>query len=322
MRTYRRITYEDRCQIHALRKASITQAEIGKALGVSQGTVSRELSQNTGQRGYRFQQAQRTAQSRHAQGRHKPRKLTLRVRRAIARKLRAERWSPEQISFWLRDAGGVSLSHEWIDRMIWDDTRAGGDLWRFLRRRGKKYNQRGAPHAGRGVIPHRVDIAERPAIVNSKSRLGDWEGDTIVGAQHTGALRTPVERKSLFTTISKLVRPTAKAAQRATVHRLIPLRDYVHTITDDNGKEFAGHRKPAHRLHAQVFFATPYHAWERGVNENTNGLIRDFFPKGTDFTTIHPATVAKVERLLNRRPRKSLGFNTPNEVFHALARGG
>ena len=322
MRTYRRITYEDRCQIHALRKAGITQAEIGKALGVSQGTVSRELSRNTGQRGYRVQQAQRTAQSRHAQVRHKPRKLTLRVRRAIARKLRAERWSPEQISFWWRDAGGVSLSHEWIYRMIGDDKRAGGDLWRFLRRRGKKYNRRGAQHAGRGVIPHRVDIAERPAIVNSKARLGDWEGDTIMSAQHNGALLTHVERKSLFTTISKLVRPTAKAAHRATVHRLIPLRDYVHTITYDNGKEFAGHRKTAHRLHAQVFFATPYHAWERGVNENTNGLIRDFFPKGTDFTTIHPATVAKVERLLNRRPRKSLGFKTPNEVFHALARRG
>ena len=322
MRTYRRITYEDRCQIHAVRTAGITQAEIGTVLGVSQGTGSRELSRNTGQRGYRFQQAQRTAQSRQAPVRHQPRTLTHHVRRAIARKLRAERWSPEQIRFWLRAAYGVSLSHEWIYRMIWDDTRAGGDLWRFLRRRGKTSNRRGAQHAGRGVIPQRVDIAERPAIVNSKSRLGDWEGDTSVGAHHTGALLTPVERKSLFTTISKLVRPTAKAAHRATVHRLIPLRDDVHTLTYDHGNEFAGHRKTAHLLQAQVCFATPYHAWERGVNANTKGLIRDFFPKGTDCTTIHPATVAKVERLLNRRPRKSLGFKTPHEVFHALARRG
>jgi IS30 family transposase len=158
--------------------------------------------------------------------------------------------------------------------------------------------------------------------VDRKSRLGDWEGDTIVGAQHKGALLTHVERKSLFTTISKLPRPTATAAHRATVHRLIPSRNYVHTITYDNGKEFAGHRETAHILRAQVFFATPYHARERGVNENTNGLIRDFFPKGTDFTTIHPATVAKVEHLLNRRPRKSLGFQTPNEVFHTLAKRG
>ena len=322
MRTYRRITYEDRCQIYVLRMAGNTQAEIGKALGVSQGTVSRELARNTGQRGYRVQHAHRTAQARQQQVRHQPRKLTIRVRRALARKLRTERWSPEQMSFWLRATHGISLSHEWIYQMIWANKRTGGDLWRFLRRRGKRYTRRGAHTAGRGVIPHRIDIADRPAIVDAKSRLGDWEGDTIVGAHHRGALLTHVERKSLFTTISKLPRPTAHATHRATVRRLNPLRDHVHTITYDNGKEFAGHRHTAHRLHAQIFFATPYHAWERGVNENTNGLIRDFFPKGTDFTTIHPATVAKVERLLNRRPRKSLGFQTPNEVFHALAKRG
>jgi IS30 family transposase len=322
MRTYRRIAYEDRCQLYALRKAGKTQAEIGQALGFSQGTVSRELARNAGRRGYRFQQAQHTAQARQQQIRHQPRKLTSRVRRAIARKMRAERWSPEQISFWLRAERGLSLCHEWIYQMIWANKRTGGDLWRFLRRRGKRYNRRGALTAGRGVIPHRIDIAARPAIVAAKSRLGDWEGDTIVGARHQGGLLTHVERKSLFTTISKLSRPTAQATHRATVHRLKPLRNHVHTITYDNGKEFAGHRKTAHLLQAHVFFATPYHAWERGVNENTNGLIRDFFPKGTDFTTIHPATVAKVERLLNRRPRKSLGFKTPNEVFHALARRG
>lgn len=320
MRTYRRITYEDRCQLAALRKTGKTQAEIGQALGISQGTVSRELARNAGKRGYRFQQAQRTAQARQQQIRHRPRKLSRHVCRTIACKLRTERWSPEQLSFWLRTECGVSLSHEWIYQMIWADKRTGGDLWRFLRRRGKKYSRRGAQHAGRGVIPHRIDIADRPAIVATKSRLGDWEGDTIVGAHHKGALLTHVERKSLFTTISKLPRPTATAAHRATVHRLTPFRNHVHTITYDNGKEFAGHRETAHRLCAQVFFATPYHAWERGVNENTNGLIRDFFPKGTDFTTIHPATVAKVERLLNRRPRKTLGFQTPNEVFHTLAK--
>ena len=172
------------------------------------------------------------------------------------------------------------------------------------------------------MIPHRIDIAERPAIVDRKSRLGDWAGDPIVGAHHKGALLTHVERKSLFTTISKLSRSTATTAHRATVHRLNPLRTHVHTITDDNGTEFARHQETAHRLRAQVDFATPYHAWEHGVNENTNGLIRDFFPQGTDFSTIHPATVAKVERLLNRTPRKSLGLQTPNEVFHALTRGG
>ena len=138
MRTYRRITYEDRCQLYALRKAGKTQAEIGQALGFSQGTVSRELARNAGRRGYRFQQAQHTAQARQQQIRHQPRKLTRRVRRAIARKMRAERWSPEQIRFWLHATRGISLSHEWIYQMIWANKRAGGDLWRFLRRRGKR----------------------------------------------------------------------------------------------------------------------------------------------------------------------------------------
>lgn len=190
MRTYRRITYEDRCQLYALRKAGKTQAEISQALGFSQGTVSRELARNTGQRGYRFQQAQCLAQARQQQVRHQPRKLTSRVRCTLIRKLRAERWSPEQLSFWLRIEHGLFLSPEWIYQMIWEDKRRGGDLWRFLRRRGKRYNRRGAQHAGRGVIPHCIDIAERPAIVARKSRLGNWEGDTIVGAQHKAALLT------------------------------------------------------------------------------------------------------------------------------------
>lgn len=322
MSTYRRIEYEDRCQIHALREAGKTPAAIGKALGFSQGTVSRELSRHQGRRGYRCTQAQRHAQSRQEPVRHKPRKLTIRVRRAMARKLREDRWSPEQIRFWLRDERGVQLSHAWIDRMVWDNKHAGGALWRSLRRRGKHDNRRGAQHAGRGVSPDRIDRAERPAVVHRTARLGDWEGDPLVGARHQGALLTHVERKSLFPTLSTLTRPTAKAAHRATVHRLKPWRDNVHTITDDHGKAFAGHRHTAHILPAQVFFATPSHAWERGVNEKTNGLIRDCFPTGTDCSTIHPATGAQVERLLNRRPRKSLGFNTPTEAFHALAKRG
>ncbi|NOT97298.1 MAG: IS30 family transposase [Nitrospira sp.] len=303
-----------------LAKAGKTQAEIGQALRFSQGTVSKELARSTGGRGYRFQQAQHTAQAGQQQIRHQPRKLTSRVRRAIARKLRAERWSQEQINFWLRAERCLYVSHEWIYQMIWTNKRTGGDLWRFLRRRGRCYNRRGAHTAGRGVIPYRIDIAERSAIVAAKSRPGDWERDTIVSARHQGGLLTHVERRSLFTTISKLSRPTAQATHRVTVHRLTRLSNHVHTITYDNGKEFAGHRKTAQCLQAHVFFATPYHAWESGVNENTNRLIRDFFPKGTDFTRTHPATVARMERLLNRRPRKSLGFQTPNEVFRALAK--
>ena len=317
MSTYRRVTYEDRCQVYALSKRGASQESIASILGVSQSTVSRELRRNRGQRGYRFKQAEAKAQARQAI-RSKPRKLTALVRRKIEMKLRQTRWSPEQIGGWLRDQG-IKLSHERIYQMIWQDKRNGGNLWRSLRRRGKRYNKRSGKNAGRGLIPNRIDISERPAIVARKTRLGDWEGDTVVSAGHKGGLLTLVERKSRLTKISKLRRSTARATKTATVRRLKPIGDFVHTITFDNGKEFAAHQDIAHALKTKIFFATPYHAWERGLNENTNGLIRDFFPKGTDFSTISNAEVAKVERLLNARPRKSLGFRSPQEVFDSLA---
>jgi IS30 family transposase len=203
--------------------------------------------------------------------------------------------------------------------MIWRDKCEGGDLWLSLRRRGKLYNKRAGKTAGRGLIPNRIDISERPAVVGRKSRVGDWEGDTVAGARHKGGLLTLVERKTRLTKIVLLSRATADATREAAVRRLRPVRGLVHTITFDNDKEFASHRRIAAALDTKIFFATPYHAWERGLNENTNGLIRDFFPKGTDFTTITSAQIARVERLLNSRPRKSLGFRSPNEVFSAAA---
>ena len=317
MSKYRRIRYEDRCQIYALNTRGASQESIAEVLGVSQSAVSREICRNRGQRGYRFKQAEAKAQARQAI-RSKPRKLTAPVRRKIEAKLRQMRWSPEQVSGWLRDQG-IKLSHERIYQMIWQDKRDGGNLWSSLRRRGKRYNKRAGKNAGRGLIPNRTDISERPAIVARKARLGDWEGDTVVSAGHNGGLLTLVERKSKLTKISKLRRSTARATQRATVRRLKPINNFVHTITFDNGKEFAAHQDIAHALKARIFFATPYHAWERGLNENTNGLIRDFFPKGIDFSTISNAEVARVERLLNARPRKSLGFRSPQEVFDSLA---
>ena len=317
MRKYRRIAYEDRCQIYALSKRGVSQESIAGVLGVSQSTVSREMCRNRGQRGYRFKQAEAKAQARQAI-RSTPRKLTAPLRRKIEAKLCQMRWSPEQISGWLFEQG-TKLSHERIYQMIWQDKRDGGDLWRILRRRGKRYNKRGGKNAGRGLIPDRIDISERPTIVARKARLGDWEGDTVVSAGHKGGLLTLVERKTQLAKIIKLPRANAHATQRAAVRRLKPIGDFVHTITFDNGKEFAAHQDIAHALKAKIFFATPYHAWERGLNENTNGLIRDFFPKGTDFSTIANAEVAKVERLLNARPRKSLGFRSPQEVFDSLA---
>jgi transposase, IS30 family len=317
MKKFRRINNEDRCQIYALNKQGSSQQSIADMLGVSQSAVSRELARNRGKRGYRFKQAEAKAQARQAV-RSKPRKLTAGLRRRIISKLQTQRWSPEQISGWLGEQG-ISISHERIYQIIWQDKREGGDLWQSLRRRGKRYNKRMGKTAGRGLIPNRIDISERPAIVDRKTRVGDWEGDTVVSAGHKGGILTLVERKTKLTIMAKLPRATSVATSKAAVRRLRPIDDFVHTITFDNGKEFAAHQDIAVALDTKIFFATPYHAWERGLNENTNGLIRDFFPKGTDFSTITTAEIAKVERLLNSRPRKCLGFRSPKEVFNSFA---
>ena len=294
MSKYRRIRYEDRCQIYALSKRGASQESIARILGVSQSAVSREMRRNRGQRGYRFEQAEATAHARQAI-RSKPRKLTAPIRREIEAKSRHMRWSPEQISGRLSEQG-IKLSHERIYQTNWDDKRDGGNLWRCLRRRRKRYNKRAGKNAGRGLIPNRIDISERPAIVARKTRLGDWEGDTVVGAGHKGGLLTLVERKTQLSKIIKLPRATARATQKAAVRRLKPIGNFVHTITFDNGKEFAAHQDIAHALKAKIFFATPYHAWERGLNENTNGLI---------------ATSSQREQLfsyLKRRGRQSRTF--------------
>ena len=170
----------------------------------------------------------------------------------IEAKLRQMRWSPEQISGWLSEQG-IKLSHERIYQMIWDDKRDGGNLWRCLRRRGKRYNKRAGKNAGRGLIPNRIDISERPAIVARKAR--DWEGDTVVGAGHKAGLLTLVERKTQLAKITKLPRATARATQKAAVRRLKPIGNFVHTITFDNGKEFAAHQDIAHALKTKIFFA-------------------------------------------------------------------
>ena len=202
-------------------------------------------------------------------------------------------------------------------QMIWNDKRDGGNLWRSLRRRGKRYNKRAGKNAGRGLIPNRIDISERPAIVARKTRLGDSEGDTVVSAGHKGGLLTLVERKTQLAKITKLPRATARATQKAAVRRLKPIGDFVHTITFDNGKEFAasGHRPGTEN---QNLLRHADHAWERGLMKTPTALSVTSSQR-EQFSTISSAEVAKVERLLNARPRKSLGFRSPQEVFHSLA---
>jgi IS30 family transposase len=311
------LSYEQRCQIYVLQGQGLTQKAIAAGIGSNQSVVSRELKRNRGQRGYRCKQAQELAEDRrHAAG-AMPHKMTADMIALIVSKLRDEQLSPEQISGWMRETKLVSVSHECIYQHIWADKRAGGKLYKHLRRTGKKYNKRKGTISGRGLIPNRIDISERPAIVDRKARIGDWEADTIVGSEHKGAILSLVERKSKYTLLHKLDAATADSTTNAIIAKMKPHKKLVHTITADNGKEFAGHQEVAARLKTGFYFATPYHAWERGLNENTNGLVRQYFPKGSSFATVSNDDVQRVQNLLNSRPRKSLKFKSPNEVFFA-----
>ncbi len=311
---YPHLTPAERCPIHALLHRGWSKREIARDLGRDPGTISRETSRHRGQRGDRHQQADRQATARRQEASAVPRQRTP-ERWAVAAGRLQEGWSPEQIAGWVRLPGEVMAGKEWIYEHVRADRQAGGARYRCLRRRGKKPNGRGGRHAGRGHIPDRVDLAERPAVVEEKSRIGDWELEPIMGARHRGALVSAVDRGSKFRFLEWVDGKTASAVTEAITRRLGPVRDRVHTGTADHGKEFARHREIAEKLDAGFSFATPYPSWERGLNEHTNGLVRQYFPKGTDFRQVTAAQVRAVEDRLHRRPRKVLGYRTPAEVF-------
>jgi len=227
----------------------------------------------------------------------------------------AEKWSPEQISGWLLEEHLQLISHETIYRHVWDDKRSGGDLYTHLRRRGKKYQSRGKKQAGRGCIKNRVSIDERPTIVDDKSRIGDWEIDLVIGKGHSGALVTIVERQTSFTVSTRVDSKSADVVTAATINLLKPFAGAVLTITADNGKEFAYHEEMTKALGAPVYFADPYSSWQRGLNENTNGLLRQYWPKETNFKAVTKKEVASVVVQLNNRPRKKLGYKTPAKLM-------
>ena len=314
MSNYKQLTYEQRCQIEALNKSGMTQQEIADMLGMSQPTISRELKRNRGERGYRHKQAQRKSTERR-QNAARAKKMTEPMIAVVEAKLR-EKWSPEQISGWLLEETGESLSHERIYQHIWDDKRSGGDLYTHLRRQGKKYQKRCNGKRSRGQIRNRVSIDERPDIVDEKTRIGDWEIDTVIGKGHSGALVTIVERATQFTLVANVANKSAEAVTAATIALLTPYTEALHTITADNGKEFAYHEQLTEALGTAVYFAHPYHSWERGLNENTNGLLRQYWPKDTDFKKVSNDEVYDVVTELNKRPRKTLGFKTPEHLMH------
>jgi IS30 family transposase len=313
MSQYTQLTQDKRYQIYAFMKADFSQTDISSEIGVHKSTISRELKRNRGQKGYRPKQAHTMAVERRRQA-DKFVKMTPQVISMIEHHIRRD-FSPEQVSGFLMRKHNIQISHERIYKHVLTDKETGGNLYRHLRHANKKRKKRYGAHDRRGQIRGRVSIDDRPAIVDAKKRIGDWEIDTIIGKNHKGALLSIVEMKSKFTLIRKIPKKRADLVAEASIDLLNPYKEKVLTITADNGQEFAHHERIKEHLKTDVYFAHPYHSWERGLNENTNGLIRQYFPKGMSFETIQEQHVQMAMDRLNNRPRKTLGYKTPNEVF-------
>jgi len=312
---YTHLTQEERYQIYALSRQGESQKCIAEQLGRHPATISRELSRNRGQRGYRPQQAHELAQERRPCN---ARQVTPEAWRYAQEKLKRG-WSPEQISGRAKKDGIPSISHETIYLRIYADKATGGKLWSHLRCQKKKRKRYAGGRDRRGQIIGRRPICDRPAIVDSKGRLGDWEGDTIIGAKHRHALVSIVERRTQFLVLRKVRRKSASDVSTAMIKGMALLGRVAKTITVDNGKEFAGHAVVDKALGTTTYFANPYASWERGLNEQVNGKVRDYFPKKMPFDRLTQRDADRVADALNNRPRKSLNYRTPKEEMIRLA---
>jgi IS30 family transposase len=230
-----------------------------------------------------------------------------------------EDYSPEQVVGFLKQEGTACVSHERIYQHIWADKKRGGNLYKHLRTKGKRYRKRGAAKDKRGTICNKVSIEERPDIVEEKSRFGDLEIDTVIGKNHQGAIVTINDRATGMLKMKKIQKKEAALVKEAALELLQEWKPLIHTITSDNGKEFALHQDIAKELGIQFYFAHPYHSWERGANENLNGLIRQYIPKKTNFADISDQFIADIQDKPNNRPRKRLNFKSPNQTFLKVA---
>ncbi len=312
--SYRQLTLEKRYHISALQKVGLNQKEIAAKLSVDPSTISRELRRNRDKtRGYAAELAQIRSSKKH-KDKKKRNSITRRVEKYIRGKLKQD-WSPEQIAGRMKIDIGITLVHETIYRYIYANKSNGGRLYKLLRHKNKKYHKRSNNYRARGTLIDRVMISKRPKIVEKKSRIGDLEIDTVIGKNHVGALVTVVDRKSKFTLIKNVPTRQADVVTKALIEMITPIKAITHTITSDNGKEFAYHKEVSVALDIDFYFANPYHSWERGLNEHTNGLIRQYLPKKSEFIDVSKDEIIMIQNRLNHRPRKVLGYKTPYEVF-------
>lgn len=312
MEKYTRIHQENRFEIYELKNSGLSSRKIAETIGKHFSTISRELKRNIGQKGYRPNQANAKADARKKMSK-KFIKMTSKLIEKIESMLLQD-WSPEQISGVLKKEG-VYISHEQIYQHIWSDKKAGGILYKHLRHGHKRRYRKKGGKEKRGQIKNKVSIHDRPKIVDNKGRIGDWEIDLMVSKDHKNFIITVVERVSKYTLTTWSEYKDSASILRAVVKLLNPLKAVVYTITSDNGKEFADHEEIAKALEAKFFFADPYASWQRGLNENTNGLLRQYFPKKSCFASITKKMLKFIEEKLNNRPRKTLNFFSPLQVF-------
>jgi IS30 family transposase len=310
--SYQQLTEGKRYQISTLLTEQYSPSKISLKLGVHRSTIYREVKRNAQKNSYQPDEAQQLALRRRQQQRkYRISELTI----TFIRFGLENDWSPEQISE-VSHVINCPVSHEWIYRYVANDKASGGQLYKALRQGHKRYRRRKGHR--RSPIKEAVSIDQRPAIVDTRERLGDWEADTVLGKQGSGVLVTLAERKSRLYLVRRVEGKKASLVRDAIIDMLKPYKAYVHTITFDNGGEFAEHKAIAKGLDAKAYFAHPYSSWERGLNENFNGLLRQYIRKGTDMSTVSDEYVAQVEKKLNLRPRKCLGFRQPAVVFDEL----
>lgn len=312
------ITEKQRYAISKMLQVPMSKKDIAEAIGVDRSNIYREIKRNCDSRSGKYNPdlAQRKADKRKVEKKRK--ELFTQAMKKRVKKLLRKDLSPEQIVGRSQVENIAMVSHETIYCWIWQDKRQGGDLHKSLRRQGRKYSKRGSKNAGRGFIPNRVEIDQRPSIVEQKERFGDLEIDTIIGKNHKGAILTINDRATSRVWIRKLSGKEAIPVAKIAVWALRKVKNLIHTITADNGKEFAKHEEIAQKLEIKFYFCKPYHSWERGANENTNGLIRQYIPKGKDFSEVTNKQIKWIENKLNNRPRKRLGYLTPNEKFKQI----
>ena len=320
MKQYKQLCTEERFYIWQALREGKSAAQVAIALDRDPSTISREIKRNSPVQAkiYTYYWAVLLCKYRKQRAnKMKYKKMTTETERLVELLIR-QYLSPEQVSGYLKEHHSISLSHETIYRFIYRCAERKKALKPYLRQGKKIRRKRYGSGARAALIPNRISIDERPGIVNKKSRIGDWECDTVVGQDRRSVLVTLVDRATLYTCVSRVYSRTASVVASAIIRLLRPFKDRVETLTFDNGTEFVRHEKIARALDAKTYFAHPYSSWERGINENTNGLLRQFFPKKTDFSSISWKQVKDAVDNLNNRPRKTRSYQTPNQLFNNI----